>query len=116
MGTIAEEDVTGNLFTLLKETFEGPPPGIASAFLDQGGGLFQTLDGLTAEEASRVVRPGAPTIVAHCAHARFYVSVLEKYARGSSEHVDWKESWLVQTISPEEWQTFKAELADAYAS
>lgn len=62
MGMIAEEVYTRSLFTLLRETFEGPPPQTASVYLDQGGGLWQTLDKLTAEEASRVVRAGAPTI------------------------------------------------------
>jgi hypothetical protein len=114
MGTIAEEDFTANLFTLLKETFEGPPPRTASAYLDQGGGLFQTVENISAEEASRAVREGGPTIAAHCAHAKFYVSVLRKYVQGSSESVDWGQSWLVQTVGPAEWEALKEELRDAY--
>lgn len=115
MRTIAEEDFTQNLFTLLKETFEGPPPRTASAYLDQGGGLFQTVENVTAEEASRPVREGAPTIAAHCAHARFYVSVLHRYMHGDIEKVDWKQSWLVQTVSPAEWEALKEELREAYS-
>lgn len=114
MSTIAEEDFTANLFTLLKETFEGPPPQTASAYLDQGGGLFQTVENISAEEASRAVREGGPTIAAHCAHAKFYVSVLRKYVQGSSESVDWGQSWLVHTVSAAEWEALKEELRDAY--
>jgi hypothetical protein len=114
MGTIAEEDFTGNLFLLLKETFEGPPPKTASAYLDQGGGLFQTVENLTAEDASRAARPGAPTIAAHCAHVKFYLDVLHRYMQGSSEKADWKQSWLVQTVGAEEWEALKRELRDAY--
>ena len=116
MGTIVEEDFTGSLFTLLKETFEGPPPQTASAYLDQGGGLFQTIENVTAEESSRAVKAGAPTIAAHCAHARFYVSVLHRYMQGPLENVDWKQNWLVQTASDAEWEALKAELREAYAS
>jgi hypothetical protein len=114
METISRKDYTNSLFTLLKETFEGPPPNTASAYLDAGGGLFQTIDGLTAEEASRVVIGGAPTIAAHCEHARFYLSVLQRYMRGPLEKVDWKESWLAQTVSDSEWQALKEELRQSY--
>lgn len=116
MGTIVEEDFTGSLFTLLKETFEGPPPATASAYLDQGGGLFQTIENVTAEEASRALKPGAPTIAAHCAHARFYVSVLHRYMLGPLEKVDWKQSWLVQTVGDAEWESLRAELREAYGA
>lgn len=114
MGTIAEEDFTENLFTLLKETFEGPPPKTASAFLDQGCGLFQTVGQLTAEEASRPAKPGGTTVAAHCAHMRFYLDVLHRYMQGPIEPADWKQSWLVQTVTPEEWESLKQELRGAY--
>ena len=114
MGAIAEEDFTGNLFTLLKETFEGPPPKTSSAFLDQGCGLFQTVEQLTAEDASRPARPGGTTIAAHCAHMKFYLDVLHRYLQGPIEPADWKQSWLVQTVGPEEWGALRRELRRAY--
>ncbi len=114
MGTIAEEDFTENLFTLLKETFEGPPPKTASAFLDQGCGLFQTVGQLTAEDASRPGWPGGTTIAAHCAHMKFYLDVLHRYMQGPIESADWKQSWLVQTVTPEEWEALKRGLRGAY--
>jgi hypothetical protein len=114
MKTIDEKDFSDNLFYILKETFEGPPPQTASAFLDQGGGLFQTIDALTAEDASRPPQTGAATLAAHCAHTRFYVEVLRGYMRGSKEKADWQESWRVQTVSAEEWERLKRELREAY--
>ena len=116
MGTIVEEDFTSNLFTLLKETFEGPPPKTASAFLDQGCGLFQTVEGLTAEDASRPARPGGTTVAAHCAHMKFYLDVLHRYMQGPIEPADWKQSWLVQTVSAEEWEALRRELREGYAT
>lgn len=114
MGTIAAEDYAGNLFTLLKETFEGPPPQTASVYLDQGGGLLQTIESLTAEAASRPLKPGAPTIAAHCEHLRFYLIILYKYMHGPLDKVDWKQSWVVQTVSDSEWDALKEELRGAY--
>ncbi|HEX8852693.1 MAG TPA: DinB family protein [Pyrinomonadaceae bacterium] len=116
MKTIDEKDFSENLFYLLRETFEGPPPQTSSAFLDQGGGLFQTIDPLTAADASRPSLPGAPTIAAHCAHARFYVDVLRRFMRGSTEKADWAESWRVQSVSADEWERLKQDLRAAYAS
>lgn len=116
MGTINQEDYTTNLFTLLKETFEGPPPQTASVYLDQGGGLLQTIDGMTAETASSSVRPDAPTIAAHCEHLRFYLMVLYRYMHGPLDKVDWKQSWLMQTVSASEWETLREELRKAYTT
>lgn len=116
MKTIAQEDFTNSLFQLLKETFEGPPPEVGSAYLDKGGGLFQTLDELTAEAASISVRPGAPTIAGHCEHARFYVMALYDFMRGATDKIDWRRSWLVQTVTPSEWDELKEQLRAAYTT
>jgi hypothetical protein len=116
MSAIAQEDFTNNLFVLLKETFESPRPQMASCYLDQGAGLFETLDNMTAEVASRSVTPGAPTIAAHCAHVRFYIIALERFIHGNLDQVDWKQSWLVQTVNPSEWDNLKEELRRAYTT
>lgn len=116
MKTIAQQDFTNSLFQLLKETFEGPPADTGSAYLDKGAGLFQTLDQLTAEAASTAVRPGAPTIAAHCEHARFYVVALHEFMRGATAKIDWRQSWLLQTTTPEEWEELKEGLRRAYTA
>ncbi|HEX8556544.1 MAG TPA: DinB family protein [Pyrinomonadaceae bacterium] len=116
MGTIAEEDFTGTLFFILKETFEGPPPKTSAAFLDQGCGLFQTIEGLTAEDASRAAAPGGTTVAAHCAHVKFYLDVLQRYMRGPIESADWSQSWLVRAVNAEEWDGLRRELREAYAA
>ena len=96
MTPIAREDFTNSLFQLLKETFEGPPAETGSAYLDKGAGLFQTLDKMTAATASMSLQPGAPTIAAHCEHARFYVVALHAFMRGATGKIDWQQSWQVQ--------------------
>ena len=114
MKTIKQEDYTNSFFQLLKETFEGPPPNTGSAYLDKSAGLFQTLEGITAEMASTHTRPDAPTIAAHCEHARFYVVALYEYMRGAKGKIDWDKSWLVQTVTSAEWDELKEGLRRAY--
>jgi hypothetical protein len=114
MSTIKREDFTGSLLQLLKESFEGPPPDIGSAYLDKGAGLFQTLEKLSADSASAVPSPGAPTVAAHCEHVRFYVAALYEYMQGARGRIDWQQSWLVQAVSDAEWEELKAGLRREY--
>ena len=114
MSTISQKDFTDSLFQLLKETFEGAPADVGSAYLDKGAGLFQTLDALSAADASRSPWPGASTVAAHCEHARFYVHALLDFMRGATAKVDWGQSWLVREVSAGEWDGLRAELRAAY--
>ena len=59
---------------LLRETFEGSPEGLPSAFLDRGIGFFNTLAELSADQVSREF--GETTIAAQTEHAKFYLAVL----------------------------------------
>jgi hypothetical protein len=111
--SIAQKDFTNNLFTLLKEFFESPPTS-GAACLDQKTGLFDTLETLTSAQVSRRVND-APSIAAHCEHTRFYIDVLMGGLQGKEYgKIDWKESWLLQTVSEEEWQTLKDKLKGQY--
>jgi hypothetical protein len=116
MPEIQRSDFTNNLFTLMRETFEGPPAEGGSAFLDKGTGLFQTLDGLSAEAASRSPWPGASTIAAHCFHLRYYVDVLHNFMTGREQSVDWNESWSVRELGEAEWEALRADVRRAYTS
>ena len=116
MNTIAQTDYTNSFFQLLTETFEGPPPNTGSAYLDKAAGLFQTLDGLTAEAASTSTGDGAPTIAGHCEHVRFYVMALYDFMLGATAKIDWKESWLTASVTPVEWDALKESLRGAYAT
>jgi hypothetical protein len=116
MKTIAREHFTDSFFQLLTETFVGPPANTGSAYLDKGAGLFQTLDGLTAEQASRRAQPGGTTIAAHCEHVRFYIAALHAYMRGATGRTDWSQSWLVAEVTAEDWEGVKAGLRQAYTA
>ena len=115
MSDVRREDFVANLFTFLVETFESPPEP-SNAYLDQKAGLFDTLEPLSANQASQPVAKGATSIAAHVEHIRFYVDVLEQFMDGRTEKVDWEDSWGVQEVTPEAWAALKRDLKAAYAS
>ena len=102
------------LLQILKETFEGPAPTGPSAFIEKGTGLFQTLDGTSAEVASAQLRVDGATIAAHSEHTRFYVAVHYKLMLGASDPIDWNESWRIKTVNEAQWNDLKQELRTAY--
>jgi DinB superfamily len=111
MTQIAQQDFLNSLFKLLKETFEEG----GSYYLEKSTGLFQTLEAITPEAASRAPVPGAPTVAAHCAHVSYYVRVLHRFIVGQNhQEVDWPSSWRVQHVGPGEWEALKSELRSAY--
>jgi hypothetical protein len=116
MKPVVQSYFTEISFQLLKETFEGPPPTGASAFLNKGTGLFQTLDQITAEMASTPTWPGGSTIAGHTEHLRFYVVVHDKLMRGSTEAIDWEQSWRIKTVNPAGWDDLRQELRRAYST
>lgn len=109
-----QPDFRNNVFQLLEETFEGPPSEQPSAFLNKGTGLFQTLDEISAEAASAQTRPGGSTIAAHTEHLRFYVMVHYELLRGSTEEINWEQSWRVRQVTSAEWDELLRELRRAY--
>ena len=109
---IAVGRFTKELFECLEETFEK----VHGVYLDKGTSLFETLDGLTAREASRSAAPGCATVAAQVEHVRFYLDVLDEVIRKEEvTKVDWREVWQsVGEVSPEEWEALKLSLRESY--
>jgi hypothetical protein len=114
MKTINQADFTQSLFALLKETFEGTNTAFGTMYLDQGTGLFATLEKIDAARASRSVSPESTTIAAHCEHIRFYLEFLSNYMSENYKMADWKESWSVKTVNEAEWTALCGQLQKAY--
>jgi hypothetical protein len=111
--SIEQKDFTNNLFQLLKEFFESPPTS-GAACLDQKTGLFDTLNTLSAAQASSR-KEEAPSIAAHCEHVRFYNNLLLSDLKGETiGKVDWKQTWLSQNVTAEQWEMLKAALKNQY--
>jgi len=99
---------------LLRETFEGSPEGLPSAYLDRGVGIISTLDGIAFDQASRDI--GATTIAAQTEHAKFYLDRLCEFIGGRTEKVNWEDSWLIETVNEAEWNALRDTVRDSYTN
>ena len=99
---------------LLRETFEGSPEGLASAYLDRGVGIFATLTEVSADAASREFH--GTTIAAQTEHAKFYLDRLCEFINGRTETVNWDASWLIETVNDAEWDALRATVRHSYES
>jgi hypothetical protein len=109
---IDQEHIVQDLFDILDEAFV-THHGI---FLDEGTSLFETLETITAEEASIPVGGKCATLAAQVAHINFYLEVLEAYIlKQDRGKVDWGDIWRrVNEVSQEEWEAYKDQLEETY--
>lgn len=92
---------------LCDETFDQ----VNGAYLDRGTSLFETINALTAPQASTPAVEGGTTIAGHVEHVRFYLEVIERYMEGTlQEKIDWRQSWLVSTVTDQQWEKLRAAL------
>jgi len=109
---IDQEHIVPDLFDILDEAFV-THHGI---FLDEGDSLFETLDTITAAEASIPVGGKCATLAAQVAHVNFYLEVMEAYIlKQDRGKADWGDIWRrVNKVSPEEWKGYKDQLQGTY--
>ena len=107
-----EQDFTANLHQLMGETFEKP----IGIYLDPNTSLFQTLETVSAEEASIPVGGKCASLAAQVAHVTFFIESFERFAlQGDNSPRDWSYIWCtVERVTPEEWEDYKRKLKDAY--
>jgi hypothetical protein len=107
------QDFANSLFQYMEETFEPKHHGI---YLDKGTSLFETLETVSAEEASIPVGGKCASLAAQVAHVIFYIESFERFALyNDNSPRDWGEIWrTVEKVSPEEWDSLKDKLRDAY--
>lgn len=100
------------LFSCLEETFSN----VQGIYLDKGTTLFETLEGVSAEEASRAISSNSATIAAQVEHVRFYLDVLDDYLRtGVDKENNWREIWeTVREVTPEQWEDIKRRLKESH--
>ncbi len=109
---ISEQDFTTVLFQYMGETFENP----VGIYLDKNTSLFQTLETVTAQEASIPVGGKCASLAAQVAHVTFYIESLERYIVDNDQSPrDWGLIWsTVEKVTPEEWESYKDKLKQAY--
>jgi hypothetical protein len=100
------------LLQCLDETFQNTH-GI---YLDKGTSLFETLDGISAADASRAVEEGRATIAAQVEHVRYYLDVLNGVMQNEkAPKVNWQEIWeRVGAVTPKKWEAQKRKLRETY--
>lgn len=112
MTTIASQHLTEALLVVLDETFDT----VRGVYLDKGTSLFETLVGITAEEASIPVGGQCATLAAQVKHVAFYLDVVDRSVRDPNyPPVDWDEIWrTVSSVTPDEWMAIQVELRESY--
>lgn len=106
------EEFRNTVLKFMGETFE-QPMGI---FLDPGTSLFQTLDTVSADEASIPVGGKCASLAAQVAHLTFFIESFERFAlQGDDSPRDWGQIWrTVEKVTPQEWDAHKLKLRQAY--
>lgn len=109
---IDQQLVTQTIFDVLDEAFVQHH----GVFLDKNTSLFETLETITAEEASIPVGGKCATLAAQVAHVNFYLEVTEAYVLNKDiGEVDWGDIWRrVGKVSEQEWQGYQAQLKQTY--
>jgi enamine deaminase RidA (YjgF/YER057c/UK114 family) len=110
--SIPKHDIVESAAYLLRETFEGSPEGMPSAYLDMGVGFFATLKGINATAVSKEFH--GTTIAAQTEHAKFYLDRLCEFINGRTERVNWDDSWLIETVNDEEWDALRESVRRSY--
>ena len=110
---IPVEHFKKSLFACLEETFSS----VRGIYLDKGTTLYETLETVSAAEASRAISTNSATIAAQVEHVRFYLDVLDDYLRtGVEKTSNWREIWeTVSSVTPDEWEDVKRRLKESHA-
>ena len=105
------------LTRMLVEAFEGPP-GPWTYFTDAspGTGLFATIHGLSAGQASERGGPGHTTIAGHIHHVSASLVLSTRGLRGEQTSRDRGRSWTVTTVDDAGWAELQAQLRREYDS
>jgi hypothetical protein len=107
-----EKVFIGSVAFVLRETFEGPPIGRLSSYLDKNAGFFESVASISAEQASQQFY--GTTIAAQTEHAKFFLDLLCEYIDGNTERANWEASWLIETVSETEWDALRNSVQESY--
>lgn len=107
------KDISSTLGLLFSELVEGAPRKGGAFMLNTGdAGLLNSLDKLSAADASRSVNDGA-TIAAHTQHVSYGLSLMNRWAReGGNPFADatWDDAWKISTVHDIAWHEIRGGL------
>lgn len=109
--TIAAADVHGALMFGMEEIFAQ----VHGAVLDKGTSLLETLDTISAAQASQQLSGRCATLAGHVYHLIRYLQITEAFMQGTvEERVDWAATWQVTSVTDDEWDRLRADTRAAY--
>jgi hypothetical protein len=110
--TISQDLFVSEINNHLDETFES----VMGIYLDKGTSLFETLDQITAAQASRPISSRCASLAAQVKHIIFYLTVSDRYIFTTDDfQVDWSEVWRTTgKVTPAEWDALRNELKETY--
>jgi hypothetical protein len=108
-------ETSPSLARLFSELVDGPTARTGAFILNSGdAGLLQSLDKLSAADASRSVNDGA-TIAAHAQHLRYGLSLMNRWAtEGGDPFADaaWDNAWRTSRVDASAWAEIRDGLRD----
>lgn len=109
-GVIADQ-----LTKVLREAFEGPP-GPWSYFTDRfpESGVFGTIGGLSAAQASQPAGARRTTIAGHVQHLCFSLALSTRWIRGELTARDRNTGWSIREVDKAGWKALQAMLRREY--
>jgi hypothetical protein len=108
-------DTVSLMVRMLHEAFEGPA-GPWTYFTDAapGTGVFATIGGLSAAQASQPGGPGPTTIAAHVHHLRSSLALSTEALTGEAVSRDRSRTWTVSAVDESAWVHLQAGVRRAY--
>lgn len=101
---------------MIKEAFEGPPVLVKESWFtntEANSGILGALEGISAEEAS--ISVDGTTLAAHADHVSYHMWGTNKLlTTGNFPKMDWGESWKIDSVDEEQWQSIQVELTKEY--
>lgn len=86
---------------------------VVGMFLDKGDSLWETLEEVTAEQASIPIAPGGNSIASQVAHMNYYFGIMEQYMQGTEpKEKDWAAAWQTVSVNEDEWKALQGELSE----
>lgn len=100
---------------IFREAFEGVAPDKDYTWFVQGSeAILNTLQSLSAEQASKKLHGMTSTIGAHANHLCYFLHLFNANNRGSREPSDWEGSWDVQEFDENSWNDVVARTTQEY--
>lgn len=120
MNTVTVPTLTKAIVDLLVESYDGPPDAQSPTWFndnDPNAGILGQIRPLTAAEASFSAdgsgKPGT-TVASHVEHLRWSLANANNAMRGEPYDSHWSNSWLVTSLSEDEWNRLREELKKEY--